>query len=220
MAESEEMKYTQRTVEALNVAKGLAQKGHHPEVGMAHLLRALFDQSDSFYVRILEKLDIDPKTVSQMIDGFLATVNTVQGNGAEVFFGTDVQNLLYQAGKIEKDWGDEYMSVEHLLLAQFRTKAAIVTRLSSIPHYDPKSFEKAIGEIRGSAKVTSDRPEETYEALSKYGRDLVSEVASGKVDPIIGRDDEIRLVMTILSRKTKNNPILIGDPGVGKTAVV
>ncbi len=220
MAESEEMKYTQRTVEALKVAKGLAQKGHHPEVGMAHLLRALFDQSDSFYVRILEKLDIDPKTVSQMIDGFLATVNTVQGNGAEVFFGTDVQNLLYQAGKIEKDWGDEYMSVEHLLLAQFRTKAAIVTRLSSIPHYDPKSFEKAIGEIRGSAKVTSDRPEETYEALSKYGRDLVSEVASGKVDPIIGRDDEIRRVMTILSRKTKNNPILIGDPGVGKTAVV
>ncbi len=219
MADNEETKFTQRSYEALNVAKALAQKDQHPEVGVAHLLRALYDQSDSFYVRILEKLDIDPKTVSQIIDSFLASINKVEGN-SEVYFSSDVEGLLFQAQKIEKAWGDEYVSVEHLLLAQFKAKATIVEKLSSIPHYDAKSFEAAIKEIRGSSRVTSDRPEETYEALSKYGTDLVNQVANGKIDPVIGRDEEIRRVMTILSRKTKNNPILIGDPGVGKTAVV
>ena len=219
MADTEQ-KYTQRTIEALNVAKDLAQTKGHPEVGIAHLLRALFDQSESFYQRILEKLSIDPKVVSQMLDSFLASVNSVSGQGAEIYFSSDLQLLLRKAGEIEKQWNDEYMSVEHLLLAQFELRSPLIDRLCSIPHYDKKDFETAIRSIRGSSRVTSDRPEETYEALSKYGRDLVSEVASGKLDPIIGRDEEIRRVLTILSRKSKNNPILIGDPGVGKTAVV
>ncbi len=219
MADTEQ-KYTQKTIEALTIAKSLAKSKSHPEVGVAHLLRALFDQSDSFYQRILEKLSIDPKMVSQIIDSFLNSINKVSGNTADVDFSSDIQGLLSKASDIEKQWGDEYMSVEHLLLAQFSIRSSIVEQLARIPNYDAKSFERAIREIRGSSRVTSDRPEDTYEALSKYGRDLVSEVAAGKIDPIIGRDEEIRRVMTILSRKSKNNPILIGDPGVGKTAVV
>lgn len=218
MAESE-MQYTKKTIDALTVAKALASKNQAPEVGIAHLLRALFDQSESFYVRILEKLDIDPKQVSQMLDSFIGSVNKVQG-GNEIYFSSDLQKLLSKATDIEKKFDDEYLSVEHLLLAQFEVSSPIVRNLSNIPNYDKKSFEKAIRSIRGSSRVTSDSPEDTYEALSKYGRDLVSEVANGKVDPVIGRDDEIRRVMTILARKTKNNPILVGDPGVGKTAIV
>lgn len=214
-----EMQYTKKTIEALTLAKSLAQKYQAPEVGVAHLLRALFDQPDSFYVRILEKLDIDEKTVSQMIDSYTSGINKVQGGG-EIYFSSDLQKLLTAASEIEKKFDDEYLSVEHLLLAQFKANAPIVKNLSSIPSYDSKDFEKAIRAIRGSARVTSDSPEDTYESLSKYGRDLVSEVANGKIDPVIGRDEEIRRVMTILARKTKNNPILVGDPGVGKTAIV
>lgn len=211
--------YTKKTIEALTLAKSLAAKNKAPEVGMVHLLRALFDQSESFYVRILEKLDIDPKQISQMIDSFMSDVNKVEGTG-EIYFSGDLEKLLSKATDIEASFGDEYLSVEHLLLAQFEVSTSIIRNLSKIPSYDRKSFEKAIRSIRGSARVTSDTPEDTFEALGKYGRDLVSEVANGKIDPIIGRDEEIRRVMTILARKTKNNPILVGDPGVGKTAVV
>lgn len=215
-----EQKYTQKTIEVLNIAKGLALKMKHPEVSVAHILRALFDQSESFYVKVLEKLDIDPKVVSQLLDSYLGSISQVEGDNKDIYFSSDAEAMILQASKIEAAWGDEYMSVEHLILAQFKIKNDIVNKLSSIPHYDEKSFTEAIKSIRGSSRVTSDRPEETYDVLSKYGRDLVSEVANGKIDPIVGRDDEIRRVMTILSRKTKNNPILIGDPGVGKTAIV
>lgn len=211
--------YTKKTIEALTLAKQLASKYQAPEVGVVHVLRALFDQPDSFYVRILEKLDIDPKQVSQMIDSFMNSVNKVQG-GADIGFSSDLEKMIEKARNIEKSFDDEYLSVEHLLLSQFDINSSIVRNLSNIPSYDRKSFEKAIRSIRGSSRVTSDTPEDTYEALSKYGKDLVSEVANGKIDPVIGRDDEIRRVMTILARKTKNNPILVGDPGVGKTAIV
>lgn len=220
MAEQEnEQRYTKKCLEAINLAQSLAQQKNHPEVTVAHLLRALFDQSESFYQKILEKISIEPRLVSQKIDGFLGEINTVEGNG-KVYFNTDCQSLLGRASKIQAKMGDDYMSVEHLLLAQFDINSPIVNKLSTIPNYDRKHFEQAVSEIRGNSHVTSDNPEDTYEVLSKYGKDLVSAVAAGKIDPIIGRDDEIRRVMTILSRKTKNNPILIGDPGVGKTAVV
>lgn len=211
--------YTKKTIESLSLAKSLALKYKAPEVGVVHLLRALFDQPESFYVRILEKLDIDPKQVNQMIDSFINGVNKVEGVN-EVYFSNDLERLLAKASDIEKKMGDEYLSVEHLLLAQFEISSSIIKNLSNIPSYDKNNFEKAIKSIRGSTRVTSDTPEDTFEALGKYGRDLVSEVANGKIDPVIGRDEEIRRMMTILARKTKNNPILVGDPGVGKTAVV
>lgn len=215
-----EQKYTQKTIDALNLSKSKAIELHHGSITVAHVLRALFDQSDSFYVRVLEKLDINPSMVNQLIDSYLNSIATVSDTNVEPQFSSDVQNLIYKGVKIEEKWGDEYLSVEHLLLAQFNINSPVVNKLLSIPNYDEKSFTNAIKAIRGNSKVTSDNPEETYEVLSKYGKDLVSEVSNGKIDPIIGRDDEIRRVMTILSRKSKNNPILVGDPGVGKTAVV
>lgn len=216
---AEEQKYTTRVIEAINKSSQLAKDEHMSTVDVPLLLRALYDQDDSFYVNILKRLDIDPKIVSQEIDSYINdSVKTT--STSEPDFSTDVKNILFNATKYEKDMGDEYMSVEHLLLAQFDCKHSLIAKLEKLPNYDKKSFRKAIDAIRGNNHVTSDNPEVQYEALKKYGRDLVVDVASGKIDPVIGRDNEIRRVMEILSRKSKNNPVLIGDPGVGKTAVV
>lgn len=218
MAEQEQ-KYTTKVIEAINRGMELAKDHSAPSFDVPYLLRALYDQDESFYVNVLKKLDIDVKEVSQTIDSFINdSVKTT--SSSEPQSSSDVQNMLYRATKYEKDMGDEYMSVEHLLLAQFDTHHSLVQRLSQIAGYSKDNFSKAIQAIRGGNHVTSDNPEAQYEALKKYGRDLVSDVASGKIDPVIGRDEEIRRVMEILSRKSKNNPVLIGDPGVGKTAVV
>lgn len=218
MAEQEQ-KYTTRVIEAINKASEIAKDKSLPTLDVPELLRALYDQEDSFYVNILKKLDIDPKEVSQLIDEAISnSVKTTSASDPEA--SSDVKNILYNASKIEKKMDDEYMSVEHLLLAQFDCRHSLLLKLEQLPSYDKESFTKAIMQIRGNNHVTSDNPEVQYEALKKYGRDLVSEVASGKIDPVIGRDEEIRRVMEILSRKSKNNPVLIGDPGVGKTAVV
>ena len=218
MAEQEQ-KYTTRVIEAINKASEIAKDKSLPTLDVPELLRALYDQEDSFYVNILKKLDIDPKEVSQLIDEAISnSVKTTSASDPEA--SSDVKNILYNASKIEKKMDDEYMSVEHILLAQFDCRHSLLLKLEQLPSYDKESFTKAILQIRGNNHVTSDNPEVQYEALKKYGRDLVSEVASGKIDPVIGRDEEIRRVMEILSRKSKNNPVLIGDPGVGKTAVV
>ncbi len=216
---SEEQKYTTRVVEAINKSAQIAKDYHLPSVDVPCLLRALYDQEDSFYVNILKRLEIDPKEISQIIGSYLNDSVKTTSN-VEPDFSSDVKNILYSASKYEKQMSDEYMSVEHLLLAQFDCKHSLINKLTSIPNYNKASFNKAILAIRGNNHVTSDNPEVQYEALKKYGRDLVSDVASGKIDPVIGRDNEIRRVMEILSRKSKNNPVLIGDPGVGKTAVV
>lgn len=216
---NEEQKYTTRVIEALNKATKITKDNHLPSMDVPSLLRALYDQEDSFYVNILKKLDIDVKAVSQEIDEYLKNSVKTTSN-VEPDASADVKNMLYNASKYEKTMSDEYMSVEHLLLSQFDCRHSLILKLEKIKDYDKKSFEKAIKAIRGNSHVTSDNPEAQYEALKKYGRDLVNDVASGKIDPVIGRDVEIRRIMEILSRKSKNNPVLIGDPGVGKTAVV
>jgi ATP-dependent Clp protease ATP-binding subunit ClpB len=216
---SDEQKYTSRVIDAINTGVNITKENHLPSFDVPELLRALYDQEDSFYVNILKKLEIDPKIVSQKIDNFInSSVKTTSTD--EPDSSADVKNILYNATKYQKEMSDDYMSVEHLLLAQFDNKHSLIEQLKSINNYDFKSFKKAIESIRGGNHVTTDNPEAQYEALKKYGRDLVQEVASGKIDPVIGRDNEIRRVMEILSRKSKNNPVLIGDPGVGKTAVV
>ena len=215
----EEQKYTTKVIEAINKGMEITKDNHLSCFDVPALLRALFDQENSMYVNILKKLDVDTKAVSQLIDSYLNnSVKTTSSD--EPDSSADVKNILYNASKYEKQMGDEYMSIEHLLLAQFDCKHTLISKLSNLEHYNNKEFKKAIDNIRGGNHVTSDNPESQYEALKKYGRDLVSDVASGKIDPVIGRDDEIRRVMEILSRKSKNNPVLIGDPGVGKTAVV
>lgn len=214
-----EQQYTTKVIEAINSANQITKDNRLPSLDVPALLRALYDQEDSFYVNILKHLEIDPKSVSQAIDDYLH--NAVKTTSTdEPDSSSDVKNIFYNATKIESDMGDSYLSVEHLLLAQFSCRHSLILKLEDIPNYNKASFTKAIQAVRGNNHVNSDNPEVQYEALKKYGRDLVSEVASGKIDPVIGRDSEIRRIMEILSRKSKNNPVLIGDPGVGKTAVV
>lgn len=215
----EEQKYTVNVINSLNNASTIAKDNNLACVDVPCLLRALYDLDSSMYVNILKKLDIDVKTVSQEIDSYIK--NSVKtSNNEDKDFSSDVKNILYNATKYQKAMQDDYMSIEHLLLAQFDCKHSLILNLTKLENYNQKAFKKAIDSIRGNNHVTSDNPESQYEALKKYGRDLVNEVASGKIDPVIGRDEEIRRVMEILSRKSKNNPVLIGDPGVGKTAVV
>lgn len=214
-----EQKYTTRVIDAINNGISMTKDKHLASFDVPVLLRVLFDQDGSMYVNILKKLDIDVKQVSQLIDSYIN--NAVKTTSTEdPDSSSDVKNILYNATKYETEMHDEYMSVEHLLLAQFDCKHTLIDKLSQLEHYNKKDFRKAIDSIRGGNHVTSDNPESQYEALKKYGRDLVASVADGKIDPVIGRDEEIRRVMEILSRKSKNNPVLIGDPGVGKTAVV
>lgn len=217
--ENNEQKYTQKVIEAINNSRAIAMNRNNPQVDICHLLRALFDQVGSLYQNVLNKIGIDPKSVSQNIDKYINSINKVDSS-SEIDFSNDYKNLLHKASQYQSQFDDDYLSVEHILLAQFDVKNSIVAELSKIDKYSKKTFLDAIKQIRGNQKVTSDNPEDTYEALSKYGRDLVGDVMRGKIDPVIGRDDEIRQVMMILSRKSKNNPILIGDPGVGKTAIV
>lgn len=214
-----EQKYTTKVIDAINKGMEITKDKQLSCFDVPVLLRVLYDQEGSMYLSILKKLDIDIKEVSQQIDSYIEhSVKTTSTSEPDT--SADVKNILYNATKYEKDMDDEYMSIEHLLLAQFDCKHTLIDKLSKLEHYNKKDFKKAIDSIRGGNHVTSDNPESQYEALKKYGRDLVASVADGKIDPVIGRDDEIRRVMEILSRKSKNNPVLIGDPGVGKTAVV
>lgn len=214
-----EQKYTNKVIEIINNATAIAKSQNHPSVDVPHLMRAIFDVSDSLYVIIMEKVGVNKTLVSQTIDGFLRQISKSSSN-EEPFPSIDFKNILYNGTKYEEKMQDEYLSIEHLVLASFDSKHSLISKLKEIENYDKKPFEKAINDIRGGSRVTSDSPEETYEVLKKYGRDLVDEVAHGRIDPVIGRDEEIRRVIQILSRKSKNNPILIGEPGVGKTAVV
>lgn len=216
---NQEQKYTRKVIDAIQRGMSIAKDNNAPSFDVPHLLRALYDQEDSFLLKILKKNDIDFKEVSQLIDSAIHQIVKSTSN-RDPESSVDINNLLYNATKIQKDMEDEYMSVEHLLLAQFDSKHSILTKLKQIRGYDKETFKKTILAIRGGNHVTSEDPETQYEALKKYGRDLVSDVASGKIDPVIGRDEEIRRIMEILSRKSKNNPVLIGEPGVGKTAVV
>ncbi len=211
--------YTQKVVEVINSASNIAKTHSNPSVDVPHLMRAIFDVEGSMLVKILTRLNIEPRLVSQTIDGFINQISQTS-SGEEPYYSTDLKNILYKGTEYQKQMGDDYLSIEHLLLAQFDSKNTLIKKLEEIPSYNEKEFKKIIDQLRGGQKVTSDNPEATYDVLNKYGRDLVDEVAKGHIDPVIGRDQEIRRVIQILSRKTKNNPILIGEPGVGKTAVV
>ena len=215
----QEQKYTNKVISAINAGVQLAKDKSFPSFDVPILLRVLFDQDNSMYVNVLNKIGIDEKVVSQMIDKAInESVKT--SSTSSISASSDVSNILYSATKYMKSMQDEYLSIEHILLAQFDCHHSLINKLKEIADYNKENFLKAIKQIRGNAHVTSDDPESQYEALKKYGRDLVSEVAKGKIDPVIGRDNEIRRMMEILSRKSKNNPVLIGQPGVGKTAVV
>ncbi|MBV9935475.1 MAG: ATP-dependent chaperone ClpB, partial [Actinobacteria bacterium] len=215
---------TQKSQEALHDAQTKALRFGHTEVDGEHLLLALLEQADGLVPRLLAATGGDPERLRAEVDADLAKRPKVSGPGASpggVYVTQRLSRLLDAADQEAKRLKDEYVSVEHLVLALLDegSDTAAGRRLRE-QGLSRQRFLEALTEIRGNQRVTSAMPEVTYEALEKYGRDLVADARSGRLDPVIGRDAEIRRVIQILSRKTKNNPVLIGDPGVGKTAIV
>ena len=210
---------TRKSQEALQRAAGLARDRSHTEVGTAHLLSALLEQSDGVVLPLLQRLDIAPTTVRNRVGEVLEAMPAAYGASGEGRMAQPLRRVLDAGEKEAAEFGDDYVSTEHLLLALAdagdRTAAVLqelgVTREALLP---------ALKEVRGSQRVTSQDPETTYESLDKYARDLTALAREGKLDPVIGRDEEIRRTMQVLVRRTKNNPVLIGEPGVGKTAIV
>jgi ATP-dependent Clp protease ATP-binding subunit ClpB len=215
---------TQKSQEALRQAQSEAARFGHTETDVEHLLLALLNSEGSLVPRLLEKAGVEPSGLRRDIEAELARRPKVTGPGAppgQVFLTQRLARLLDAAEREAKRLKDDYVSVEHLVLATFEENSTTAaSRVLASHGVTRDSFLKALTEVRGHQRVTSATPEASYEALEKYGRDLVAEARADRLDPVIGRDAEIRRVIQILSRKSKNNPVLIGDPGVGKTAIV
>ncbi|WP_143415970.1 ATP-dependent chaperone ClpB [Geobacillus sp. E263] len=213
-------KFTEKVQEAFLEAQSIAIRHNHQQLDVEHLLLALLQQEEGLARRIFTLLRVNIDAFTHELQMLLKKKPEVLGAGAEnLYMSQRLQRLLTKAEEEAKNMQDEYISVEHLLLA-FTSEADDIGRLFHRYNINRSSLLHVLTEIRGNQRVTSPNPEATYEALKKYGRDLVAEVKAGKIDPVIGRDSEIRRVIRILSRKTKNNPVLIGEPGVGKTAIV
>ena len=214
--------FTQKTVAALERAQSLAIEYQHMNVEQEHLMLALTEDANELIPQLLTKCGLSvPALVAGLKDNLDRTPR-VSGSGREpgkVYIANDVEQALLEAEKAAGRMKDEYLSVEHVWMGLCAKASSNVKRLLKSLGYSDDAFLKALSEVRGAARVTSDSPEDTYDALKKYGSDLVDLARKQKLDPVIGRDSEIRNVIRILSRKTKNNPVLIGEPGVGKTAI-
>jgi ATP-dependent Clp protease ATP-binding subunit ClpB len=216
-------KLTQKSQEALSSAQTKAVRLGHQEVDSEHLLAALLEQPEGLTTRLLQRLEVNSTALQQAVEQELSRRPRVSGGGGEagkIYITQRLQQILVRAEDEAKRLKDEYVSVEHLLLALVADDASAAGRLLKQHGVDHDGLLQVLQTVRGSQRVTSSDPEAAYEALEKYGMDLVAQARRGKLDPVIGRDEEIRRVVRILSRKTKNNPVLIGEPGVGKTAIV
>ena len=213
-------KFTQKSIEAVNQCEKLAYEYGNQQIEQEHLLYSLLTIEDSLIAKLIQKMGIDPKEFTQRAESALAGVNKVRGSESRVYVSGDLNKVLLGAENEAKQLGDEYVSVEHLFLSLIRNADRVLSNLFKEYGISRDTFLKALSTVRGNQRVTSDNPEATYDTLAKYGEELVSKARDQKLDPVIGRDAEIRNVVRILSRKTKNNPVLIGEPGVGKTAVV
>ena len=213
-------KFTQKGQEALLEAQNLAQKYNHPAVKPEHLLKVLVEQEGGVVPSVLKRIGVDTDTLGQRIDETLDRMPRATGASVQVGMDQDIVSILDAAETIVDKMKDDYTSTEHILLAMVQARASTVRELLATFGVNEQSIMDALMGIRGSQRVSSPTPEDQYEALVKYGRDLTQEARKGKLDPVIGRDEEIRRTIQILNRRTKNNPVLIGEPGVGKTAVV
>lgn len=211
-------RFTKKSVEAINDLQKIALDFGNQELEQEHLLYALLHQDNSLISQLIEKMGIDQKAFQNGLKHILDA--KVKSQGGQQYIGQYLNHTLNYAEDEAKHMGDEYVSVEHLFLAMLRNPSPSLSTLFNQYDITLDRFLTVLKDIRGNQTVTSDNPEETYDSLKKYGQDLVEKARNQKLDPIIGRDDEIRNVIRILSRKTKNNPVLIGEPGVGKTAVV
>ena len=211
-------KFTQKSIQAVNDLEKLAYEYGNQEIEQEHLLMSLLRQEDSLILKLVAKMGIDQNL---FLNGVEQTLNKrVKVSGGQPYVGQYLNKVLISAEDVAKQMGDEYVSVEHLFLAMLNDPSPSMKELFREYGITKDRFLQALSSVRGNQRVTSDNPEATYDTLSKYGSDLVEKARDQKLDPVIGRDAEIRNVIRILSRKTKNNPVLIGEPGVGKTAVV
>lgn len=212
-------KYTQKSLQMIQDAQNIAIKNGNPEITDLHLHKALVTDSDSLITRVLQEMNVDINQYRMTVDRAVDNLPRQQG-ASQVYPNAVFQRILLKADDEAKALGDSYISVEHLYLSLISERKIPSEHIIHQYGITGKKFSSVLNEIRGSRRVTSDNPEETEDVLEKYGKDLTKEAREGKSDPIIGRDDEIRNVIRILSRRSKNNPVLIGDPGVGKTAIV
>ena len=212
-------KYTQKSMQAVQDSQKLAYEYGNQKIEQAHLLLALLQQDESLIDRLLARMNINHEGVKVQAQKLVEKQVKVSGGG-QVYLGDGLSRTLMRAEDEAKQMGDEYVSVEHLFLALLETADQDIRQLMKNFQITRNGFLKALSEVRGNQRVTSDNPEDTYDSLTKYGENLVEKARQQKMDPVIGRDSEIRNIIRILSRKTKNNPVLIGEPGVGKTAVV
>ncbi|SYZ73643.1 protein disaggregation chaperone [Candidatus Zixiibacteriota bacterium] len=210
-------KLTQRSADALNYAQQSAQAESHPQVTPLHLLAALLKQEEGLVAQIVKKIGIDDERLINQIEDELKLQPRQQGG--QLTMSNDLAQVIYRAENEASKLKDEYISVEHLLLAllEIKSRAQEILKEAKVSRDE---VLKALSSIRGTTRITDDNPESKYQVLEKYSRDLTAQARAGKLDPVIGRQDEIRRVIKILSRRTKNNPVLIGEPGVGKTAIV
>ena len=214
-------KWTEAMQEAFGRAAQNALALNQQIVDVEHLMYALLEDSSGIFYRVLTKLNISIPEVQDLLNAEINKKPSVgQVTQDQLRLSYDLNSWIANAERIKTEYKDDYMSVEHLILALFNTQSTFIKNFVSRYNLNKKEVEKVIKEMRGGHKVDTPNPENNYEVLEKYGRDLVKDVKDGKIDPVIGRDEEIRRVIQILSRKTKNNPILIGEPGVGKTAIV
>jgi ATP-dependent Clp protease ATP-binding subunit ClpB len=211
--------FTQKAQQAILAARDGAARRHHQAVAPGHLLEAVLGQTDTIVYPLLAKLDVNPAALRGPIDRSLASVPSVHGDAGEIGFDPATLAVLEAAQTEMRAMKDQYVSMEHILLALASSPNEIGTSLRDLG-ITKDVILAALAEVRGAQQVTTQNPEDTLEPLEKYGRDLVKLAAAGKLDPVIGRDDEIRRVIQVLTRRTKNNPVLIGEPGVGKTAIV
>ena len=211
-------KFTQKSQEVVQGCEKLAMDYGHQEIGQEHMLMAMMNVEDSLIRKLIEKMGIEPDVFTAQIEGLLNKRPKV--SGGQMHIDQPLNETLVYAEDEAKRMGDEYVSVEHLFLSLLAHPSKDIKALMKQSQITRERFLQALSQVRGNQRVTSDNPEATYDTLEKYGADLVERAKEGKMDPVIGRDEEIRNIIRILSRKTKNNPVLIGEPGVGKTAAI
>ena len=211
-------KFTQKSLSAVQDLEKAAYEFGNQEIEQEHLLYNLVNQEDSLILKMIEKMEIQPDYFKNALESALNARTKVQGGNP--YIGQYLNQTLVSAEDQAKAMGDDYVSVEHLFLAMLNKPSPSMKKFFREFGITTERFLQALSTVRGNQRVTTDNPEATYDTLNKYGSDLVEKARDQKLDPVIGRDAEIRNVVRILSRKTKNNPVLIGEPGVGKTAVV
>ena len=211
---------TVKAQEAVRDAIEHAGKRGNPVVNDAHLLAVLLAQDDGIVPPLLRKAGVTVSRLSNLVEAEVATFPKQEGGDTQPTIDRGLSKLFDRAEKLSKEFGDDYVSTEHLLLALTEEKGTTARRLLEDAGLSAKQLRDALGQMRGSHRVTDQTPEEKYQALERFTRNLTQSARDGKLDPVIGRDEEVRRVMQVLSRRTKNNPVLIGEPGVGKTAIV